>query len=83
MSLDQFPILRPNRHPTKAFVAKVDRASSALQLWMNSLIAKAQRCQVQVRGQRILKIAGNVLRGSAAKDFFMNRHPIFLRGDFV
>jgi len=44
---------------------------------MNSLIAKAQRCQVQVRGQRILKIAGNVLRGSAAKDFFMNRHPTF------
>lgn len=32
--------------------------------------------QVQVRGQRILKIAGNVLRGSAATDFFMNRHPI-------
>ncbi|PZR72726.1 MAG: hypothetical protein DLM52_12315, partial [Chthoniobacterales bacterium] len=61
----------------KHFVAKVDRASSTLQLCMNSLIAKAQRCQVQVRGQRILKIAGNVLRGSAAKDFFMNRHPIF------
>jgi len=36
---------------------------------MNSLIAKAQRCQVHVRGQRILKIAGNVRRGSAAKDF--------------
>ena len=33
--------------------------------------------QVQVRGQCILKIAGNVLRGSAATDFFMNRHPTF------
>jgi hypothetical protein len=27
MSIDQFPILTPESHPTKHFVAKVDRAS--------------------------------------------------------
>jgi len=69
MSVNQFAILRSNPHPIKAFVAKVDRASSTLQLCLNALIAKAQRCQVHGRGQRILKIAGNVLRGSAAKGF--------------
>ena len=46
----QIPILQ--RH----FVAKVDRAASTLQLCMNSLIAKAQRCQVHVRGERIRRL---------------------------
>ena len=43
---------------------------------MNSLIAKAQRCQVHVHGERILKIARKS-SGAARKRFFYEPTPAF------
>jgi hypothetical protein len=75
MSIDQSPFLRPNPHPTKAFCGE-GRSCVIDSSTLDELIdRKSATMQAQVHGQRILKIAGDVLRGSAAKDFFMNRHP--------
>jgi hypothetical protein len=70
MSIDQFPISTLNRRPIKAFCSE-GRSCVIDSATLHELIdRKAQRYQVHVRGQRILAIAGNVLRGSAASAVF-------------